>query len=308
MPIKDSILASSPAADEPLPYAPYSPDALYALALARSRLGHGASPDPRPEAIPDDALWRSVFEGSWPDECFASEAAVRQLHENIVLRFTTDAATLARAGSLERFRAFLRALAAESGLVLRYGRLAQAAGVTAETIKRWVQAAEEAGLIYLLQPWPGETGLQLMRSPKILWIDTGIIAAFLGLESPEAMAAHPAAERFLETFASTLVMKSWADGGRDDARRAFYYMKDSRGFCVDLVIDSPEGVNGLIVEKTGQTLRKILRTFKTLAKLPLGRPLGACAVAGLEAPLRIVQAKSPEQPGVVLHGFERLGG
>ena len=122
------------------------------------------------------------------------------------------------------------------------------------------------------------------------------------------MAAHPAAERFLETFASTLVMKSWADGGRDDARRAFYYMKDSRGFCVDLVIDSPEGVNGLIVEKTGQTLRKILRTFKTLAKLPLGRPLGACAVAGLEAPLRIVQAKSPEQPGVVLHGFERLGG
>lgn len=310
---------------------PYSPDALYEEARAAAPLSHfGRSSDSdqhNPRAlderplemppIPNDALWRSVFEGSWPDDCFTSAASVQQLHENIVLRFTADAAVLARAASLQRFRAFLCALAAESGMVLRYGRLAEAAGVTAETVKRWVRAAEEAGLIYLLQPWPKDAGLQLMRSPKILWIDTGIIAAFLGLESPEAMAEHPAADRFLETFAATLIMKSWADGRSSDpseerrqsseeSPHAFYYMRDSRGFSIDLVIETPQRIHGIIVEKTGLPVQRMLRAFKTLAGLPLGKPSGVCALVGLEAPLKILSAKTAEAPGIVRHGFERL--
>lgn len=231
------------------------------------------------QTMPPEALWRAVFEGAWPDAFFESDEGLALLHENLVLRLSGDAVEQARASKGAEFRRFLSALARLSGEVLRYNALARDAGVTAETVKRWVAAAEAAGIVYLLRPWPGETGRQLMRSPKLLMIDTGLIAALLGLRTPDEMASHPAAMRFLETFVATAVMRSWSEAA---APHAFYYMKDSKGFSIDLLIETETALYPINVQK-GDTLGKAdWRSFEKLARLSgLEKPVGTGAAIGL---------------------------
>lgn len=66
-----------------------------------------------------------------------------------------------------------------------------------KVVKRWLTVAERTGLIYLLPPFDGRIGRQLVKSPKIYLIDTGLLAHLLRIDSPQTMAEHPLAEKFL---------------------------------------------------------------------------------------------------------------
>lgn len=247
-------------------------------------------------SVPPEAVWRAVFEGAWPDAFFESDEGLSLLHENLVLRLSGDAALSARAAKGAEFRRFLAALARMSGEVLRLNALAREAGVTAETVKRWIRSAEAAGIVFLLRPWPGETGRQLMKAPKLLMIDTGLIAALLGLRTPEDMAAHPCAMLFLETFALTSVMRSWSGAA---APHAFYYMKDSKGFSIDLLIETADAFHPVNVQKGFAPGPRDWKPFATLSRLPgLGKPVRTGAVIALtERPFAV-------GAGVVVQGPE----
>ena len=250
-------------------------------------------------SVSEEVVWRAVFEGAWPDAFFDSDEGLALLHENLVLRLSSDAAMSARTLKGPEFRRFLAAIAKMSGEVLRLNVLAREAGVTAETVKRWIAAAESAGIIFLLRAWPGETGRQLMKSPKLLMIDTGLIAALLGLRTPEDMAAHPCAMYFLETFALTAVMKSWSGAEKP---HAFYYMKDSKGFSIDLLIETDDGLYPVNVQKGFAPGPRDWKSFATLARLSkmsiFEKPVKTGAVIGFtERPFAV-------DASIVVHGPE----
>ncbi len=103
------------------------------------------------------------------------------------------------------------------------------------SVKRWLTVAERTGLIYLLPPFDGRIGRQLVKSPKIYLIDTGLLAHLLRIDSPQTMAEHPLAEKFSETFVVTEILKSWVHNGRTPD---FCFFKESRGMEIALLIRS----------------------------------------------------------------------
>ena len=124
----------------------------------------------------------------------------------------------------------------------------------------------------------------------------GLIAALLGLRTPEDMAAHPCAMLFLETFALTSVMRSWSGAA---APHAFYYMKDSKGFSIDLLIETADAFHPVNVQKGFAPGPRDWKPFATLSRLPgLGKPVRTGAVIALtERPFAVgaeVVVQGPE--------------
>jgi predicted AAA+ superfamily ATPase len=68
-------------------------------------------------------------------------------------------------------------LAAQVGSPVSYQSLAEDVGVSAPTIKRWIQALEAMYVVFSVQPWSRKVKGSILKQPKIYFYDTGRIPA-----------------------------------------------------------------------------------------------------------------------------------
>ena len=97
-------------------------------------------------------------------------------------------------------RRTLRMLANLNGQLLNYASLSKSLGVTAPTVKKYVQFLEQAFLIELLEPFSGNTRKRISKSPKIYIRDTGIANYMLGIQNFNDLLAHPKVGDLWEGF------------------------------------------------------------------------------------------------------------
>ena len=129
----------------------------------------------------------------------------------------------------------MRALAIRTGQELRLNKLAELAGVTEITVKRWLSLAEASGLIYFLEPFSTNRTKVLAKSPRVYMIDTGLAAFLCGIPSPQALQADTNAAAFFETFVVAELVKSWRHNGRTP--RFFFYRDQKKQAEIDLLIE-----------------------------------------------------------------------
>lgn len=82
-------------------------------------------------------------------------------------------------------RAFLAAGAGRSA------ELARAFGVTAATVRRYLDLLTGALVVRQLLPWHENIGKRQVKSPKVYIADSGILHTLFGLESREDLESHP---------------------------------------------------------------------------------------------------------------------
>ena len=91
-----------------------------------------------------------------------------------------DLRDLANLRDLEPFVRAQKSLAAMTGGLLNLANLANHAGISAQTAKRFVTYLEISYQVILLQPWFRNLGKRLTRSPKVHFIDPGVQRVLLG--------------------------------------------------------------------------------------------------------------------------------
>jgi len=125
---------------------------------------------------------------------------------------------------------FWRMLAHSHGQILNAAKLADSMGVSAHTIRKYIDLLEQTFVVRTLQPWSGNTKKRLIKSPKVYIRDSGLLHALLDIESMEQLFAHPVYGASFEGFVIENLLTQlprW--------QASFY--RTSSGAEVDLVLE-----------------------------------------------------------------------
>jgi predicted AAA+ superfamily ATPase len=145
------------------------------------------------------------------------------------------------------FATFLRLCAGRSGQLLNLTSLANDAGVSVNTIKSWLSVLETGFIISFLQPHHANYRKRLTKSPKLYFVDSGLMCYLLGITEASQLATHPLRGAIFETFVVTELQKqAWNQGKRP----RLYYFRTSDGHEVDVLIDKGETVTPVEIKSS----------------------------------------------------------
>lgn len=134
-----------------------------------------------------------------------------------------------------KFEKFVRLCAGRIGQLFNQSSLANEVGVSSHTINEWLSVLEASFIIYRLQPYYNNIGKRLIKSPKLYFVDTGLAAWLLGIETIQQMQRDPLRGNVFENFIVIEALKAKLNQGKDP--QLFFY-RDSNGNEVDLLIQN----------------------------------------------------------------------
>ena len=171
------------------------------------------------------------------------------------------------------------------------------AGISQPTAKAWLSIMETTFIAFRLQPYFGNFGKRLVKTPKLHFYDTGLVCWLLGIRDASQLRLHPMRGAIFETWVVSEIAKHRHNRGE---HAGLYFYRDQHGQEADLVIDNGEGL--IVVEvKAGQTITSELAG----AGGKVVRTLGEKA-----APRRVVifgGDRSQERTDADILGWESVG-
>ena len=88
-------------------------------------------------------------------------------------------------------RRFWAMLAHYHGQIWNGAELARSLAVSESTVRRYLDVLEHVGMVRVLQPWFENIGKRQVKSPKVLFRDSGLLHALLGCGTARELRDHP---------------------------------------------------------------------------------------------------------------------
>ncbi|MFQ5411594.1 MAG: ATP-binding protein [Phycisphaerae bacterium] len=222
-------------------------------------------------------LIETLFTGGYPrihDKRLKPQAWLASYYQTYIERDVRD---LLNVGDVEAFGRFIRLCAGRSGQLLRTSSLASDAGVSHTTARRWLSILEASFVIHLLRPHHRNFNKRLVKSPKLYFLDTGLLCYLLRIQRAEDLASHAARGAIFETWVVSEALKHFYHRGVEPD---IHFWRDAAGHEIDLLID--KGTMQIPIEiKSGQTIASDffanIDYWRNLARAPGG---AACLVYG----------------------------
>lgn len=198
------------------------------------------SPPPVADATIDKHLERIVLTGGYPEMLRRHDPArriawARDYLRAIVQRDVQDIASIEKLGQMPRL---LRVLAHYAGQLINYAQVGGQLSLDAKTARKYIDIFQQLFLVRSLEPWSANHLTRLIKTPKLHFIDSGLLAALLGLTETNLAAHRKVYGAVLESFVFSEITKlaSWTD----DAYQLFHY-RDKDQNEVDVVIENALG-------------------------------------------------------------------
>jgi len=165
---------------------------------------------------------------------------------------------------LSKFEIFLKLCAGRTGQILNLTSLGNDCGVDQRTIKSWISVLEASFIVKRLRPYYRNFNKRLIKSPKLYFLDTGLICFLLDIRNPGQLATHPLRGAIFESYVVSEILKHRFNRGRNDH---LFYFRDNTGNEVDLICDYGLTLTPIEI-KSGQTITSdFLKGLRYIAKL-----------------------------------------
>lgn len=189
------------------------------------------------ETIVGDALVDLVLAGGYPEMQRRStprrrRAWVRDYVDALIQRDVRDISEIERFDELQHL---LRILPHCVGQLINLADLGRNTGLDAKTVRRYLGVLEQLFLVRRIEAWHRNDLKRLVKSPKLAFIDTGLLATLHGMDAAGVRADRTAFGGVLESYVFGEILKqiAWMD---EDIRIAHFRDKD--GMEVDLVLEN----------------------------------------------------------------------
>ena len=173
-----------------------------------------------------------IFKGGYP-EIWSTEQSPDEFFSNYISSYIQrDIRQIIQLKNLHDFDIFMGLLAGRAGQLLNYSKLACDVGVSSPTIKLWVNALEAGNIIFLLKPFYNSFGKRLVKTPKVYFMDTGLLCHLIGFRQEEELQNSNLMGKLFENFVLGQIIKS--ESGRGKKPNLFFY-RDHSGLEIDFV-------------------------------------------------------------------------
>jgi hypothetical protein len=190
-----------------------------------------------------------------------------------------DVRDIVNVEDLETFSRFVRLCAGRNGQLLNLSSLANDCGITHTTSKRWISILEASFIVFLLRPHFKNFSKRLIKSPKLYFLDTGLLSYLLRIRSAEDLRIHALYGSIFESFVISELLKGYLNGGREPP---VYFWRDSTGNEIDIIIDNGDELTPVEI-KAGQTIASdFFKGIRFWKKLVQDEEQGAAVVYGGE--------------------------
>jgi uncharacterized protein len=201
-----------------------------------------------------EALIDMVLTGGFP-EVVARPREQRQREwarsylESVLTRDIRDIATIERLSELPRF---VRLLASHAGQLVNYSQLGAGIGVTYKTGQRYVDLLQQIFLIATLPPWYSNAIKRIVKTPKLHFLDSAVLATLLGHTRASLVKNKQPFGSVLESFVYTELRKLMVASTQHFTLSHF---RTNQMQEVDLVLERSDGQLVGIEVKASATVR-----------------------------------------------------
>lgn len=208
-------------------------------------------------------LIERILIGGYPEAIDKSKRTRRKWFEGYITTILQrDIQDLAKIEGLRDMPRLLNILAARTSTLLNTTALSRDVGLPATTLKRYLSLLEAIFLLHFLPAWTSNVSKRIIKSPKLLLADTGLVCSLLGLDTDYLLHNRTLLGHLLESFIALELMKqaSWSE-----VEPKLYHYRTQRRSEVDIVLEGAAGRMVGIEAKLSQTLTQ--KAFEGLREL-----------------------------------------
>ena len=171
-----------------------------------------------------------------------------------------------------QFADFIRAAACRAGQMLNIHDIAADIGVSDDTAKRWLRVLEKSEVIFYLRPYSNNLLKRTVKTPKLYFFDTGLVAYLTRYSSPEILMNGAINGAILENYVVAEIRKTYHNSAKDCL---MHYYRDRDAREIDLVIESDGLLHPLEIKKSANPGTELTGVFKLLDRGTVPRGAGA---------------------------------
>ena len=218
------------------------------------------------QAVIGNDLARLALLGGFPEAIEREserrrQAWARSYLTSVLTRDLRDVAEIERLAELPKF---VRLLAEYSGRLVNYSQFGSEIDVSHKTGQRYVALLEQVFLVSTLQPWYTNALKRIVKTPKLHFLDSGLLAAVRGLSFDRVRADRSELGALLKSFVFSEVLKLMT---ASDLQLATYHFRDRQMREVDIVLERDDGrIAGIEVKAAATVTSRDFAGLRTLAE------------------------------------------
>ncbi|NOD95276.1 DUF4143 domain-containing protein [Ruegeria sp. HKCCD4884] len=213
-----------------------------------------------------DELVETVLSGGYPEALGRKRWGRKQdwYHDYLDAIVQRDVRDVAQIEQLAIMPKLLGVLAEHSGQLVNYSGIGAAIGLNHVTTQKYVRVFENLFLVHSLQPWFTNRLKRLTKSPKLHFLDAGLLAAMRSISPDTVKKDKTPFGSILETFVFSELRKiaTWSE-----QRCTLSHFRDKDRNEVDIVLENRRGeIVGIEVKSSATVTSSDFSGMRRLAE------------------------------------------
>ena len=230
---------------------PFRPEIEYLIARGENR-----------KKIEMPELYERIFKGSLPDVVQHELSSRDRLYSSYIATYIErDVREISGIIDSLKFYDFVTATAAHIGQIINFRTIANAAGISVQTAKEWMQILERLGIIFFLHPYTNNLLKRTISKPKLYFYDTGLAIYLTRWSDSITLMNGSFNVAALENFVVSEIVKSYYNAGEE---HYINYYRDKDAKEIDIVREINNTVYPMEIKKTGLPDARITKVFSVL--------------------------------------------
>ena len=138
-------------------------------------------------------------------------------------------------------------------------------GITVPTAQRWLSILVSSNIVYLLEPYYNNIMKRALKTPKVYFLDTGLVSYLTKWKNRDVLEAGNMAGNFFENFVIVEIIKSYYNNG--ELRPPLYFYRDKDKKEIDLIIEQNGKLYPIEIKKSANPTKDMISNFKVLEKV-----------------------------------------